>query len=149
MIIDAVQGTSPRAPRIATLALEAVTALGAAAGVQGFLSGAFDPLVDQLHGAWPLVDGRVLPAVALGALVGLPQAAALVLGVRRHRWAPGLGVAVGAALTAWVTLQLPLIGWTSPVQWAFVAVGVAEVAAAAVWWRRVRPRPDVRTDPAR
>ena len=138
MSIETVQVSSPRAARIATLSFEAVTAVGAVAGVQGFLSGTFDVLVDQVHDAWPLVEGRVLPALALGAVVAVPQATAFVLGVRRHPWAAEAGLAVGAALIAWVTLQLPLIGWTSPVQWAFVAMGVAEVVAATVWRRRVR-----------
>lgn len=136
--MDAVQPSPPRAARITTLALEGLTALGAAAGVQGFLSGTFDVLADQLHDAWPLVQGRVLPAVALGALVAVPQAVALVLGLRRHRRAADLGVAVGVALAAWVALQLPLIGWTSPVQWAFFAIGVVEAVAAGVWRRHER-----------
>ncbi|MCL3861080.1 hypothetical protein [Actinotalea sp. K2] len=136
MSIDAVQVSSPRAARITTLALQALTAVGAAAGVQGFVVGSFDPLVAQLHDAWPIVEGRIMPALALGATVALPQAGAFVLGLRRHRWAPDAGLAVGAALVAWVTLQLPLIGWTSPVQWAFVGIGVMEVVAAVVWRRQ-------------
>ncbi len=141
MSIEALPVSSPRAARVTALSLEALTAVGAAAGVQGFVSGAFDPLVDQLHDVWPIVEGRVLPAVALGALVALPQAVAFGLGLRRHRWAADLGVAVGVALTAWVTLQLPLIGWGSPVQWVFAGIGVAQVVAAGVWRRRAR-RPD-------
>ena len=138
MGIDTVQVSPPRAARRATLSLQAVTAVGAAAGVQGFLSGTFDVLVSQLHDAWPLVDGRVLPALALGATVALPQAVAFGVGLRRHPLAADLSIAVGAALVAWVSLQLPLIGWTSPVQWAFVGIGVAEVVAAALWRRHAR-----------
>lgn len=70
-----VQVSSPRAARVTTLSLEALTAVGAVAGVHGILTGTFDVLVDQLHDAWPLVDGRILPALALGAVVALPQAA--------------------------------------------------------------------------
>ncbi|SOC52310.1 hypothetical protein [Ornithinimicrobium cerasi] len=134
MTIDAPQ-RPPRAARIITLSLEAVTAVGAVAGVQGFLSGAFDPLVDQLSEVLPFVDGRALPAAALGGLVALPQAGALLLGLRRHPLAADAGLAVGAALTIWVGLQLPLIGFSSPVQWAFLAVGVVQVVAAALWRR--------------
>ena len=122
---------------ITTIALQAVTVLGAAAGVQGFLSGAFSPLVDQLHDALAIVNGPVLPALALGGLVGLPHAVALVLGLRRHRRAPLAGAAVGGALAVWVAAQLPLIGLTSPVQWVFLGVGVAELAASELWRRRV------------
>ena len=124
---------SPRAARIVTLSLEGLTMVGAAAGVQGFLAGAFDPLVDQLHEAWPLVDGRVLPAVALGGLVAVPQGVALFLGLRGHPRAADAGLVVGVGLAAWVLLQLPLIGWGSPVQWLFAGVGVAQAVAAAVW----------------
>lgn len=144
MSIDTVQVTSPHVA-IATLSLEVVTAVGAAAGVQGFLSGAFDPLVDQLHDALPMVEGRVLPAVALGVLVALPQAVAFGAGVRRHPRAADAGMAVGGVLVAWVSVQLPLIGWTSPVQWAFVGIGAAEVVTAALWRRRAR-RPHAVTD---
>lgn len=123
---------------VTAIALQGVTALGALAGVQGFLSGAFDPLVAELHEAWPLVDGPVLPALALGALVGLPHVGALVLGLRRDDRAPVVGVGVGAVLLGWVTVQLPLIGWSSPIQWLFLGVGIAEIAAAGTWWSRER-----------
>lgn len=141
MSIDTVQVAPARAARVTSLSLQALTAVGAAAGVNGFLNGTFDPLVDQVHDAWPIVEGRVLPALALGAVVAVPQAAALLLGLRRHRRAPDVALAAGAALTAWVALQLPLIGWTSPVQWAFVGVGAVQVVAAAVWRRQER-RPE-------
>lgn len=127
------QVSTSRAARITTLSLEALTAVGAAAGVHGFLTGTFDALVDQIHDAWPIVEGRVLPALALGAVVALPQSGAFVLGLRRHRWAADAGLAVGASLIAWVTLQLPLIGWSSPVQWAFIGIGVVQVVAASIW----------------
>jgi len=113
-----------------------VTAIGAAAGVQGFLSGSFDELVAQLEGRLNIVDGPMLPAAALGLLVAVPQTGALVLALRRHPRAAAAGVGVGAGLTAWVAAQLPLIGWGSPVQWAFVVIGLAEATAATMWARR-------------
>jgi hypothetical protein len=136
MSTDAGRGRPPRAARTTALVLEGVTAVGAVAGVQAFLAGTFDPLVDQVNAAWPLVQGRVLPAAALGVVVAVPQATALVLGLRRHRWAAEAGLVVGVALAAWVMLQLPLIGWTSSVQWAFVTVGLLEVVAATLWLRQ-------------
>lgn len=137
---DRARRSPPGAARVTGLSLQAITAVGAVAGVQGFVAGAFDPLVDRLHAAVPLVQGPVLPALALGAVVALPQAAAFALGLRRHALAPDAALAVGGALTAWVTAQLPLIGLTSPVQWAFLAVGVVEVAAATAWRRHVPRR---------
>lgn len=118
-----------------TLALAAFTAVGALAGVQGFASGQFEPLVDQL----PFVDGPALPAAALGLCVAVPQGAALALGLRRHPRAAQAGLGAGLVLTGWVLAQLPVIGWTSPVQWAFVAVGLAETAAAGRWLRGQQP----------
>lgn len=135
---DLVTVRPTRAARVTTLSLEAVTAVGAVVGVQGFLSGAFDPLVDQLGEAWPLLDGRVLPAAALAGLVGVPQVVAFALGIRRHPRAADAGLLVGVVLTAWVVLQLPLIGWASPVQWLFAGIGVAQTVAAASWRRRPR-----------
>jgi len=122
------------------LGLAGLTTVGAVAGVQGFLSGAFDPLVDQLARSLEPVDGAALPAVALAACVGVPQAVALTFALRRHPSAPLLGLGAGAALTGWVLVQLPLIGWTSPVQWAFFAVGLGEVASSTTWLRRARAR---------
>jgi len=121
---------APRARRW-SLALDGLTAVGAIAGVQGFLSGQFDPLVAQID----FVDGPAVPALALGLCVGLPQAVALTLGLTRHPRAPEVNLAAGVVLTGWVLAQLPMIGWTSPVQWTFFAVGVGESAAALVWWR--------------
>ncbi|WP_024287930.1 hypothetical protein [Cellulomonas sp. KRMCY2] len=118
--------------------LEAFTAVGAFAGVQGFLVGSFDSLVEQVSDTLAIVDGPVLPALALGLIVGVPHATALVLGLRHHPRAAEAGLAVGSLLTLWVVAQLPLIGWGSPVQWAFVAIGVAESAASAVWLRHSR-----------
>ena len=114
-----------------SLVLEGVTAAGAVAGVQGFVSGQFEPLVAQL----PLVEGPLLPAAALASCVAVPQAVALVLGLRRSPRAPQAALGVGVVLTGWVLAQLPMIGWGSPVQWVFFAVGVAEVAAAGRWLR--------------
>ncbi|MEZ0448912.1 hypothetical protein [Cellulomonas sp. ICMP 17802] len=131
---------APGAVRVApagrrwALALEGVTVVGAVAGVQGFLSGQFGPLVDQLT----FVDGPAVPALALGICVGLPQATALVLGLRRHPRAALASLGAGLLLTGWVLAQLPLIGWGSPVQWAFFAVGLGESAAAARWWSTTR-----------
>jgi len=112
-----------------SLVLEGVTAAGAVAGVQGFVSGQFEPLVAQL----PFVDGPMLPAAALASCVAVPQAVALVLGLRRSPRASHAALGVGLVLTGWVLVQLPMIGWGSPVQWVFFAVGLAEVAAAGRW----------------
>ncbi len=128
-----------RAARRWTIGFEALTVIGAAAGVQGFLSGTFDPLVDQVRERLTFVDGPAIPALALGLVIGVPQAVALVLALRRHPRAAAAGVAAGVVLTGWVAAQLPMIGWGSPVQWVFAAIGLAEAAAGAMWLRRATP----------
>ncbi|MFC4615132.1 hypothetical protein ACFO3K_10455 [Cellulomonas algicola] len=117
-----------RAARRWVVGLSAFTLVGVVAGVQGFLSGAFAPLVDDLEQVLPLT-GPVVPAVALAVLVGVPQTVVLVTALRRTADAPVVAAVGGAALTGWVAVQLPLVGWTSPVQWAFAAVGVVECVA--------------------
>jgi len=121
-------------PRRCSLALDAVTCVGAAVGVHGFLTGAFDPLLDQLT----FVDGPAVPALALGLCVGVPQAAALTLGLLRHPRAPVANLGAGLLLTGWVLAQAPMIGWGSPLQWIFFGVGVVESVAGTLWWRRAR-----------
>lgn len=123
--------------RHTSVALEAVTALGAAAGVQGFLSGSFAPLVDQLEQRLP-VNGPVLPAVALGLVVGATQGTAAVVGARDHPRAAEASLIAGSILVAWIMAQLPLIGWTEPVQWAVLSISVTEVAVSLAWLRSRR-----------
>ena len=119
------------------IALEGLTTVGAVAGVQGFLAGQFDPLVDQLT----FIEGPAVPAAALAVCIAVPQGVALVLGLRRHPLAPLAALGAGIVLTGWVLAQLPLIGWESPVQWVFFAVGLAETAVAARWMGGRTDRP--------
>jgi hypothetical protein len=130
-----VTGSTRRLRRTAVV-LEALMVLGTLAGIQGFLSGAFTPLVEDLETSLP-IDGPVVPAVALGLVVGGTQALALILGVANRDRAPQASLVAGSVLVAWVLVQLPLIGWTAPVQWAVFAVGVVEVAVATTWLRRL------------
>ncbi|MDC7121981.1 hypothetical protein OMK64_10575 [Cellulomonas fimi] len=125
-----------RAARRWVLGLSTFTLVGVVAGVQGFLSGAFAPLVDDLQDVLRLT-GPVVPAVALAVLVGVPQLVVLMTALRRAAGAPTVAVLGGALLAGWVAAQLPLVGWTSPVQWAFAAVGLAE-CVAGLRWRRSR-----------
>lgn len=129
------KGTAAR--RVA-LALEGFTVFGAVIGIQGFLAGSFDPLVEDVSETFAFIDGPAIPALALGAIVGVPQVAALAMGLRGSPRAPAAAGLAGAVLVGWVAAQYPLVGWTSPLQPAFAAVGAAEVAAA-VLWRRSAP----------
>ena len=121
--------------RRTALALEAFTAFGAVIGIQGFVSGSFDPLVEDVSETFAFIDGPAIPALALGAFVGFrrwsrwPWAFA---GALARPMAAGLA---GAVLVGWVAAQYPLVGWGSPLQPAFAAVGAAEVAAAVLWRR--------------
>lgn len=127
---------STRRLRLATVALEVLMVLGTIAGIQGFLSGSFAPLVDELGTRIP-VDGPVIPAAALGLVIGGSQTAALILGLNNSPRAPRASLLAGTVLVLWVLAQLPLIGWTTPVQWVVFAVGVAEVTVSMVWIRHL------------
>ena len=95
--------------RRATIVLEALTILGTLAGVQGFLAGSFAPLVDDLETKLP-IDGPLVPAAALGLVVGGSQTAALILGIKNRPRAPQASLLAGTVLVVWVVAQLPLIG---------------------------------------
>jgi hypothetical protein len=127
---------STRRLRHTAVAMEALTVLGALSGVQGFLSGAFAPLVDDIE-TWLPIDGPAIPAAALGLVVGGSQTGALILGVRDHPRAARASFLAGSVLVVWVFAQLPLIGWTSPVQYAVFVIGLTEVAVSLVWLRRL------------
>ena len=131
--------TRPRTRHLrrVSVALESVTVLGAVAGVQGFLSGSFAPLVDELEQVLPL-EGPVLPAAGLGLVVGVTQGGAAVLGATDHGRAAEASLLAGSVLVAWIVAQLPLIGWTQPVQWAVLVISVAEVGVSVAWVRRRR-----------
>jgi hypothetical protein len=122
-----------RGARRWSIGLAAGTGVGVVAGVVGFVSGTFDPLVADVVERLPFVTGPALPAAALAAVVGVPQVAALVAAVRRDPRAPWVATLAGAALATWVAAQGPVVGWSSPLQPIFFAVGVSETVVGYAW----------------
>ena len=130
---DPTEAYLTRGARRWSIGLAAGTAVGVVAGVAGFTSGAFDDLVADIGERLPFVTGPGVPATALVLVVGVPQVAALAAALRRDRLAPVVATLAGAALAVWVAGQAPVVGWSSPLQPIFFAVGVSETAVGYAW----------------
>lgn len=72
---------------------------------------------------------------ALLLTVALPQALALVLVLRRHAWAGVVGFLAGAALIAWIVVQLIVMQRYFFLQPVIVGFGVLEMVLAWLWTR--------------
>jgi len=116
--------------------LAAVTALtGIAAifgGVQLLRSGYGMPL-DWLAGT--PVRSWALPGIALLAGVALPQLTTAVLIVLADRHAPAAGYLAGAALIAWIAVQLLILQHFFFLQPVIVLLGLTEITLARQWHR--------------
>ena len=97
-----------------------------------------------LFGAWGLVSGAlglghvtgripwgsaVVAGVALGLLVALPNAALVVVALRRGRYTGLVGIAVGTAMVAWIVVELAFIRELSFFHPLYVAIGLLMVWA--------------------
>jgi len=122
-------------PRTAAVVLAGFSLVGVGVGAVGFLSGAFDDLVDDVARAVPFTRSRHAPAVALCVAVGVPQAVGLALAAKNRPSAPRAAALSGALLAAWVGVQAPTLGWTAPVQPAFFGVGIAQAVNGLIWMR--------------
>jgi hypothetical protein len=117
-----------RPEEVALLALELSTGIAAVGGAWYGLAGARAVPVDWLEGT-PFRDYRV-PSAILGTAVGgsmLTAAASLLRqGRRRHE----LSTIAGTVLLGWIGTQVAMIGWRSPLQPAYLGVGIATLALA-------------------
>lgn len=106
----------PRSTRTATeralLWLEALLALGAYGGAAGLLAGGID--LGDATASLPF-GSTVFAGVALGVVNGLLPTAVLVGTLRHQLWAHMGHWLVGAALTAWIVVQIGFLGW--PPHW--------------------------------
>lgn len=78
----------------------------------------------------------LLPGLVLALVVGGSTLAAAVLLSLGSRRAPGAAVAAGAITLSWISAQLGLIGYVSPLQPLVAVLGLALLGVA---WR-ARPR---------
>ena len=75
----------------------------------------------------------VLPGLALLAGVAVPQLAAAILIAAGHRWALPASYLAGAALVAWILVQLLVMQRYFFLQPVIAALGIAELALARIW----------------
>lgn len=92
-----------------------------------------DPSGGRLGFTTAMLEGSpfpdfLVPGLFLLGVHGLGSAAAGVLVLRRARHAPALAAGLGAALVAWIGVQVAIIGWTSALQPLMLAVGLGELA---------------------
>ncbi|HEY0216332.1 MAG TPA: hypothetical protein VGC57_08070 [Cellulomonas sp.] len=106
-------------------ALGIVTAVGAAVGAVGFLSGTLD-LGAEILARTPFASW-VWPGVALAVLVGVPTAVTAVAALRRSRRTPGLAVGSGLVLAGWIAAQPVWLHVVHPFTVVFALVAVALV----------------------
>jgi hypothetical protein len=134
---------SPRSTRSGTervlLGLEAFLALGAYGGAIGLIAGAVD-LADATANL-PF-GSTVFAGVALGVVNGLLPTAVLVAALRHEPWAHKGHWLVGAALTAWIIVQVGFLGW--PPHWLqvlYFCYGIVILALARRVGREDPPPP--------
>lgn len=120
-------GRRPATER-ALLWLEALLALGAYGGAAGLILGGVD--LGEATADLPF-GSTVFAGVALGVVNGLLPTVVLVGALRGTAWACVGHRVVGAALTAWIVVQVGLLGW--PPHWLqilYFAYGLVLLALA-------------------
>jgi peptidoglycan/LPS O-acetylase OafA/YrhL len=82
----------------------------------------------------------LVPGVVLFFVIGVGPLVTAALSWRRHRWAPVLAMAVGAALLTWMAVEIAIVGYTHqpPLQAIYIALGVAIVLVGVGWHRQTR-----------
>jgi hypothetical protein len=86
------------------------------------------------------VDSWTWPGVALVVTVALPQLAAAWLVWKRDPRSGVVGMAVGAALVAWIVVQVLVLQRYFFLQPVILGAGIAEMALALWWVRRSHRR---------
>ena len=111
-------------------ALLAANALYGGIGLIANGLGMPDEWLDRMPGhSWDVGGWALLLTVAV------PQAIACVLVLRRHAWAGVVGFLAGAALVAWIVVQLAVMQMYFILQPVVVAFGVAEMVLVSFWTR--------------
>jgi hypothetical protein len=134
-------GNRARLGRLAAgaVALEILLGIGAIAGGIALMAGPHGEIiplsVSSLAGS-PFADYFV-PGAVLFTILGLGPLVAAVFAWRRHRLAPFMTVAVGAALLVWLAVQVATIGFVSdpPLQPVYLGLGVVITLLGITWLR--------------
>jgi len=126
----------------AAIALELFLAVGALGGGAALMLGPRGQILrmplSALAGS-PFNDYFV-PGAILFVVIGCGPLAAAFLTWRRHRLAPLLACAVGAALLIWIAVEIAIIGYSNepPLQALYLALGAAILGVGLGWWRQGR-----------
>lgn len=125
---------------VALAVVLALVTANAVYGWVGLLSNGFgmpDEWLERMPGhSWDFGGWALLLTVAV------PQAVACVLVLRRHTRAGVVAFLAGAALVAWIVVQLAVLQRYFFLQPVIVALGVLEMGLAWLWTRPTRARTD-------
>jgi hypothetical protein len=124
--------------RIVLIVLEAALAVGGLYGGIAFIvrpNGEALGMSTDLLSHTPFDDYLVPGVLLLAANAVLPLAVAWAA-LRRWWWAPAGHLSVGLVLSAWIIVQLMLVGYATPIQPACLALGILILLLA--WASRSR-----------
>ncbi len=117
-----------RVARWSLVVLDAVVAVAAVFGGIGLYRDGMG-MPDEWLDRTPFPDWR-LPGLALLVLVAVPQLVAAVALAARARWAPGFALLMGAALVAWIVVQVAVLQQFHVMQPTIAAIGLVEALLA-------------------
>ncbi len=75
----------------------------------------------------------LVPGLILGGLFGAGSFIVAIMGVRRHRLAPFLAFAIGAAQMVWIVVELAIIKEFSFLHPTCFGIGLVIAAASVAW----------------
>jgi hypothetical protein len=122
--------------RMATLLLTLFVAAGAVAGGLSLIMGSDLGMDPGLLDGTPF-DSYVVPGYILLIAVGGSSLVAAVLLLIRHEQAFSFAFLAGAILTAWIAVQMAMIGFVSLLQPIFFAIGLMIMGFAYRLWLEV------------
>jgi hypothetical protein len=76
----------------------------------------------------------LIPGLLLFVFVGLTNLAAWVMVLRRHPFSEIAAFGGGGALTVWILVEMVMLRTAHWLQWLYLAIGVATMAAALWLW---------------
>lgn len=137
MTVDVARAARRSPTELGVLWLEALLALGAYAGAVGLASGDVD--LGDAAADLPFAS-TVFAGVALGVVNGALPTVVLFAALQRRAWAQAGHWLVGFALTAWIVVQVVLLGW--PPHWlqiTYFVYGLTILGLAYRLGRQQRP----------
>ena len=116
------------------IVLEVLLAVGAFAGAAGVIVGWSG--FDELRAGLPFGGSTLIAGVSLAIINGVFPATVAYGAWRKHRWARPFHLLVGVALTAWIVVQVAILGPPfHPLQGIYLVYGLV-----VAWLGEVRLR---------